>query len=205
MAASCPLAQPLTPIEPLHGQSILEVLRTRPLTAPAPGGDRRLSGEALHVGGHSHRSDHDPHGSLPGLQGRPTGARTGMRLRRGRAHLYTYDLHCVHGQRRARCVPDRKVISGQSRSATGTANRPLPAATQVIELAERSLQAGSRFGPVQQRPLTATGLHFHQQPPLAATAANVPALPLVRDEEANADSVSVGHTKEFESSSTLIL
>ena len=31
-------------------------------------------------------------------------------------HLYTYDLHCVHGQRRARCVPDRKVISGQSRS-----------------------------------------------------------------------------------------
>src|ERR1035438_1649365 len=92
-------------------------------------------------------------------------------------HLYTYDLHCVPGQRRARCVPDRKVISGQSRSATGTANRPLPAATQVIELAERSLQAGSRFGPVQQRPLTATGLHFHQQPPLAATAANGSAPP----------------------------
>ena len=97
---------------------------------------------------------------------------------------------------------DRKVISGQSRSATGTANRPLPAATQVLELAERSLQAGSRFGPVQQRPLTATGLHFHQQPPLAATAANVPALPLVRDEEAIADSVSVGHMKDGVSSDT---
>jgi hypothetical protein len=38
---------------------------------------------------------------------------------------------------------------------------------------------------VQQRPLTATALHVHQQPPLAGTAANVPALPLVRDEEAN--------------------
>jgi hypothetical protein len=37
---------------------------------------------------------------------------------------------------------------------------------------------------VQQRPLTATGLHFHQQSPLAGTAANVPALPPVRDEEA---------------------
>jgi len=45
--------------EPLHGQRILEVLRTKPLTAPAPGSDRRLSGEALRVGGHSHRSDHE--------------------------------------------------------------------------------------------------------------------------------------------------
>ncbi len=143
-ASSCPLAQPLTPIEPLHGQSILEVLRTRPLTARAPGGDRRLSGEALHVGGHSYRSDHDPHGALPGLQGRRTGPRFRVHLRRGRAHLYTYDLHCVHGQRSARCVPERKVISGQSRSATGTANRPLPAATQVIELAERSLRASGQ-------------------------------------------------------------
>jgi hypothetical protein len=38
----------------LHGQSILEVLRTKPLMAPAPGSDRRLSGEAHRVGGHSH-------------------------------------------------------------------------------------------------------------------------------------------------------
>jgi hypothetical protein len=42
---------PLACTEPLHSQSILEVLRTRPLTAPAPGSDRRLSGEAHQVGG----------------------------------------------------------------------------------------------------------------------------------------------------------
>jgi hypothetical protein len=43
--------------EPLHGQSIFEVLRTKPLTAPAPGSARRLSSEAHHVGSHSHKSD----------------------------------------------------------------------------------------------------------------------------------------------------
>jgi hypothetical protein len=61
--------------EPLHGQSILKVLRTRPLTAPAPGSDRRLSGEAHQVGGHPHRSDHEPHGSLPGMPSRHARAR----------------------------------------------------------------------------------------------------------------------------------
>jgi hypothetical protein len=47
-----PLRTPhnLPPTAPLHGQSILEVLRTKPLTAPAPGSDRRLSGEAHQVG-----------------------------------------------------------------------------------------------------------------------------------------------------------
>jgi hypothetical protein len=33
-----------------------------------------------------------------------------MHLRRERAHLHAGNLHGVHGQRRARCVPDRKVI-----------------------------------------------------------------------------------------------
>jgi hypothetical protein len=99
LTASCPLAQPLTPIEPLHGQSILEVLRTKPLTAPAPGSDRRLSGEAHQVGSHSHRSDHEPQGSLPGLQGRRAGPRAGMRVRRKRAHLCARDLQPVRRQR----------------------------------------------------------------------------------------------------------
>jgi hypothetical protein len=89
----------LTLIGPLHGQSILEVLRTRPLTAPAPGSDRRLSGEALHVGGHSHRSDHGQQGSVPGVQRRRPGARSGMRLRRERAHLHAHDLHHVQRNR----------------------------------------------------------------------------------------------------------
>jgi hypothetical protein len=70
--------------KPLHGQSILEVLRTRPLTAPAPGSDRRLSGEAHQVGGNSHRSDHEPRGTLPGLPRRWPGARTRMHVRRQR-------------------------------------------------------------------------------------------------------------------------
>jgi hypothetical protein len=131
--------------QPLHGQSILEVLRTRPLTAPAPGSDRRLSGEAHHVGGHSHRSDHEPHGSLPGMQRRRPGARTGMHMRRQRAHLHAHDLHRVHGQRRARCVPDRKVIGGQSRSPADTPYRPSPAAGHVRKPGERSLQAGGHI------------------------------------------------------------
>jgi hypothetical protein len=66
---------PLARIEPLRGQSILEVLRTRPLTAPAPGSDRRLSGEAHQVGGHSQRSDHELQRSVPGLQRWRLGAR----------------------------------------------------------------------------------------------------------------------------------
>ena len=55
-----PLAAPLLThinlarVESLHGQSFLELLRTRPLTAPAPGSDRRLSGEGHQVGGHQH-------------------------------------------------------------------------------------------------------------------------------------------------------
>jgi hypothetical protein len=45
-----PLAEEsLTLIDRQHGQSILEVLRTKPLTAPAPSSDRRLSGEVLHL------------------------------------------------------------------------------------------------------------------------------------------------------------
>jgi hypothetical protein len=106
--------------KPRHGQSILEVLRTRPLTAPAPGGDRRLSGEAHQVGDHSHRSDHEPHGSVPGVQRRRPGARPGMHLRWEGAHLHAGDLRSMHGQRRTRCVPDRTVIGSQSRSPTGT-------------------------------------------------------------------------------------
>jgi hypothetical protein len=120
LAAPVPHAHTLTRTEPLHGQSILEVLRTRSLTAPAPGGDRRLSGEAHQVGAHPHRSDHEPHGSLPGVPRRRPGPCTGMHLRREGAHLHTCDLHCVHGQRRARRVPDRTVIGGQSRSYADT-------------------------------------------------------------------------------------
>jgi hypothetical protein len=89
------LAQPLTPIELLHGQSVLEVLRTKPLMAPAPGSDRRLSSEALRVGGHSHRSDHEQQGPVPGVRRRRPGARAGMRLRRERAHLHADDVHHV--------------------------------------------------------------------------------------------------------------
>jgi hypothetical protein len=73
----------------LHGQSILAVLRTKPLTAPAPGGHRRLSGEARQVGGHSLRSDHEPQGSLPGLPGQRPGPWPWVHLHRERAHLHT--------------------------------------------------------------------------------------------------------------------
>ncbi len=131
LAASSRLARRSRPSEPRHGQSILEVLRTGPLTAPAPGSDRRLPGEGHQVGGHRHRSDHEPNGSLPGMSRWWLGARTGMHLRREQAHLHTRELHRVHGQRRARCVPDRKVIGGQSRSPIGRANWPRPAARQV--------------------------------------------------------------------------
>jgi len=120
LAASSRLARRSRPSKPRHGQSILEVLRTRPLTAPAPGSDRRLSGEARQVGGHSHRSDHEPQESVPGVQRWRPGARLGMHLRRERAHLHTCDLHRVHGQRRARCVPDDKVTGGESRSPADT-------------------------------------------------------------------------------------
>jgi len=119
-----PLAAPLgthinlARAEPLHGQSILQILRTRPLTAPVPGSDRRLSGEAHQVGSHSHRSDHEQQGSLPGMQRRRPGPRAGMHLHRERAHLPTRYLPCVHGQRRARCVPDRGGGRGVSRSLT---------------------------------------------------------------------------------------
>jgi hypothetical protein len=51
LAASPPHTHTAAGTGPLHGQSILEVLRTRPLTAPAPGRDRRLSGEGHQVGG----------------------------------------------------------------------------------------------------------------------------------------------------------
>ena len=104
--------------EPLHGQSILKVLRTRPLTAPAAGSDRRLSGEARHVGGHSYRSDHEPHGSVPGVQRRRPGARPGMHLRREGAHLRS--PLCAWAAACRCCVPDRTVIGGQSRSYADT-------------------------------------------------------------------------------------
>jgi hypothetical protein len=125
-----PLGQPLTPIEPLHGQSILEVLRTRPLTAPAPGSDRRLSGEAHQVGRHSLRSDHEPQGSLPGLQGRRTGTRSRLHLRRERAHLHARDLPDVPRNRavgraasqehRAIGVPLTPGLNSAPRSLTGS-------------------------------------------------------------------------------------
>ena len=102
----------------LHGQSILKVLRTKPLTAPAPGSDRRLSGEGHQVGGHRHRSDHEPQRPVPGMRRWRPGARQGMHLQRERAYLHTRDLRHVHGQRGARCVPDRGVGRGVSRSLT---------------------------------------------------------------------------------------
>ena len=70
------------------------------MTAPAPGSDRRLSGEAHQVGRHSHRSDHEPHESVPGIWRRWPGARSGMHLRRQRAHLHTSGLHRVPRHRR---------------------------------------------------------------------------------------------------------
>ena len=77
----------------------------------------------------------------PECRRRRPGARSGMHLRRECTHLHTLDLRRVHGQRRARCVPDRKVITGQSRSHAGTPCRPSPAARQVRQPGERSLQA----------------------------------------------------------------
>src|SRR5215469_11441119 len=73
-----------------HGQSILKVLRTKPLTAPAPGSDRRLSGEAHQVGGHPPGTGgrHDHHAqaavadlsqrSLPHMPGRRPSPRSRM-------------------------------------------------------------------------------------------------------------------------------
>jgi hypothetical protein len=62
------LARRSRPSEPRQSQSILGVLRTRPLASPAPGSDRRQSGEAHQVGGRSHGSDHEPQRSLPGMR-----------------------------------------------------------------------------------------------------------------------------------------
>ena len=103
-----PLAQPLPPAQPRHGQSIFEVLRTMPLTAPAPGSDRRLSGEAHHVGGHPHRSDHEPHGSVPAVPRRQLGTRATMLLRRERAHLHTGDLPSVRRHWNQEARPRRR-------------------------------------------------------------------------------------------------
>src|SRR5258708_32904249 len=52
LAAALRTHTTLAHAQPLHGQSILEVLRTRPLTALAPGSDRRLSVEGHQVAGH---------------------------------------------------------------------------------------------------------------------------------------------------------
>jgi len=88
-------------------QSILEVLRTRPLTAPAPGSDRRLSGEARQVGSHSH-------GSLAGVPRRRPGSRSAMELQRERAQLHACNQHRVRPpvgdrkQRRAIRPEDRR-------------------------------------------------------------------------------------------------
>jgi hypothetical protein len=111
-----PLAQPLPPAQPRHGQSIFEVLRTMPLTAPAPGSDRRLSGEAHQVGGHPHRSDHEPHGSVPAVPRRQLGTRATMLLRRERAHLHTGDLPrlALRAQMRASDLGFCRFVAGQS-------------------------------------------------------------------------------------------
>ena len=104
------------PTAPLHGQSILEVLRTKPLTAPAPGSDRRLSGEAQHVGSHPHRSDHGQQASVPELQRRRLGALPRMHLLWQRAHLHVRDLHRL---RRQRACPLRARSVGRTRGADG--------------------------------------------------------------------------------------
>ena len=72
---------------------------TRPLTAPAPGSDRRLSGEGHQVGGHRARSGHEQQRSVHGVRRRRPGARPGMHLRYERTHLHTRDLHGVRRQR----------------------------------------------------------------------------------------------------------
>src|SRR5258708_15851907 len=79
--------------------------------------------ETTRIGAIMNRKDR-----CPECRRRRPGARSGMHLRRECTHLHTFDLRRVHGQRRARCVPDRKVITGQSRSHAGTACRPSPAA-----------------------------------------------------------------------------
>lgn len=123
-----PLAAPLHThrhlacMELLHGQSILEVLRTRPLTGPAPGSDRRLSGEAHHVGRHSHRSDHEPHGSVPAVQRRRPGARPGMHLRRERPHLHTGGLHRMPRHRKH----DRRAPPPAGRKSVGITGPSTP-------------------------------------------------------------------------------
>jgi len=139
-----PLAAPLRVhtnlacLEPLHGQSILEVLRTRPLTAPAPGSDRRLSGEGHQVGSPRRRSGHEQQRQVRDVRRRRLGPRPGMHVPWERAHLPAHDLHRVQRQRRARCVPDRKVISGESRPPPDARCCPAPAAGQVRTLRTRS-------------------------------------------------------------------
>jgi hypothetical protein len=121
-----PLAAPLphayTPArtEPLHGQSILEVLQTKLLTAPAPDTDRRLSGEGHQVGGHSRRSDHEQHGSLHSLPGRRLDPPPGCTCV-GNAHSCIPVVCTVcGGSDSACCVPDGSVKPGaDGRSRTG--------------------------------------------------------------------------------------
>jgi hypothetical protein len=151
LAASSPLARPLAPIEPLHGQSILEVLRTRPLTAPAPGSDRRLSGEAHQVGGHSHRSDHEPRGSLPGLQGRRPGTRPCLHVRREGAHLRARDLPDVSRNRAVRsgASQDRRAIGvpltpGRSSTSRSLRGSRLPSSGDATRLITAICKQGLR-------------------------------------------------------------
>ena len=61
---------------------------------------------------------------------------------------------------RARGVPDRTVISGGSRSLTGTPQNLSPAATEVSASSQRSLQAGAQLLPAllpRPRPATDAG------------------------------------------------
>jgi hypothetical protein len=61
----------------------------------------------------------------------------------------------------------------------------VPARRPITAICKQVIRPARYSSEVQQRPLTATGLRFQQQPPLPGTAANMPALPLVRDEEVN--------------------
>ena len=98
-----PQAYTLTSRELPHGQSILEVLRTKPLTAPAPGSDRRLSDEGHQVGGHRARSGHEQASVHSVRRWRP-GARPGMHLRRQGTHLYAHHLHHLRRHRTQQAV-----------------------------------------------------------------------------------------------------
>ncbi len=117
--------------KPLHGQSILEVLRMPP---PRSRRTQRHQRGTRHLGRHTRHQRSRAHSPAPCRRTLPA-------CPDGPGHE---DLHHLPGQRRARCVPDGKVIGGESRSPADTPYQRSPAAGQVRTPSERSLQARVR-------------------------------------------------------------